>query len=213
MIYSKKKLEFYLMADMMMNRGFFKFSIRNKIKEFFATDYIMRYLSAMRKYSYYQNCVRTGGGIHKIVMSKLYGYKYRKLGIKLGFSIDCDAFSYGLVIPHYGTIVVGPGNSIGPYAVLHTSTCITALPKRIGSYLYLSAGAKIITSSNIGDNVMVSANSVVTKGFPDGNTLLVGMPAYAKKVIPSWVEYQFGKSYNRVMAIEKLKLEFDNSIC
>ncbi len=48
------------------------------------------------------------------------------LGMKLGYSIGYKCFSYGLVLPHYGTIVVGNSNRIGKYAVLHTSTCITA---------------------------------------------------------------------------------------
>lgn len=59
-------------------------------------------------------------------------------GMKLGFTIAENVFGYGLVIPHYGTIVVGSGNRIGNYAVLHTSTCITAGKKNIGDGLYLS---------------------------------------------------------------------------
>lgn len=52
----------------------------------------------------------------------------------------CD---YGLVIPHHDTIVVGNTNRIGPYAVLHTSTCITGTGRKIGKGLSLSIGAKI----------------------------------------------------------------------
>ena len=51
-----------------------------------------------------------------------YKYRFRKLGMKLGFTISENVFGYGLVIPHYGTIVVGSGNRVGNYAVLHTST-------------------------------------------------------------------------------------------
>lgn len=65
-------------------------------------------------------------------------------GMKLGFTIAENVFGYGLVIPHYGTIVVGSGNRIGNYAVLHTSTCITAGKKNIGDGLYLSTGAKVL---------------------------------------------------------------------
>lgn len=46
------------------------------------------------------------------------------------------------MIPHYGTIVVGGTNIIGNFAVLHTSTYITANHKIIGNGLYLSTGAK-----------------------------------------------------------------------
>lgn len=90
--------------------------------------------------------------------------------LKLGFSIARNVFGYGLVIPHYGTIVVGSGNIIGNYCVLHTSTCITAGNKRIGNGFYCSTGAKILDDVVIGDNVTVGANAVVNKNV-DGNSL------------------------------------------
>ena len=62
---------------------------------------------------------------------------------KLGFSIGYDACDYGSVISHYGIIVVGNTNRIGPYATLHTSTCITDTGRRIGKGLLLSTDAKI----------------------------------------------------------------------
>ena len=48
----------------------------------------------------------------------------------------------------------------------------------------------MITGDDLGPNIMVSANSVVTKGFPEGNVLLVGVPATVKKEAPAWYEYQ-----------------------
>lgn len=202
MIRNKKELRFYIMADMMMNRGVFRQTFANCLKEFFSPDYIMRYLIAMRKYSFYKH----QRGVKRL-LSIYYSIQYRRLGMKLGFSIGPDVFDYGVVLPHYGTIVVGDVNRIGAYAVLHTSTCITALPKKIGNNLYLSTGARITTGDNIGDNVMVSANSVVTNGFPEGNVLLVGMPAVVKKKIPAWYEYMGGNSSKRVKAIENLKMQ------
>lgn len=86
-----------------------------------------------------------------------------------------------MVIPHHGTIVVGNTNRIGPYAVLHTSTCITDTGRSIGIGLSLSTGAKITGGEFLGNHVVVAANSVVTKSCPDDNVLLVGMPAVQKK--------------------------------
>lgn len=54
---------------------------------------------------------------------------------------------------------------------------------------------------------MVSANSVVTKGYSQGNVLLVGAPAIIKKTIPSWYEYQGGNTIDKVRAIEKLRMQ------
>ena len=106
--------------------------------------------------------------------------RFFRLSRKLGFSIGYDACDYGLVISHYGIIVVGNTNRIGSYATLHTSTCITDTGRRIGKGLLLSTGAKITGGEVLGDHIVVAANSVVTKSFPEGNVLLVGMPAVKK---------------------------------
>lgn len=198
MIQSKKELDFYIKADYMMNRGYFKPSFKQRLKAILSPDYIMDFLITMRRVDYYtQQAI-------PLIINK---FKYKKLSIKLGFSIGAEVFGYGLVIPHYGTIVVGENNRIGNYAVLHSSTCITARQKVIGNNFYLSTGAKVTTGENLGDNIMVSANSVVTKGYSQGNVLLVGAPAIIKKTIPSWYEYQGGNTIDKVRAIEKLRMQ------
>ena len=55
MIRSKQELDFYIKADYMMNRGNFKPTLKQRIKNLFAPDYIMQYLEAMRKVSYYKS--------------------------------------------------------------------------------------------------------------------------------------------------------------
>lgn len=174
MFSSKKELDFYIMADCMMNKGYFRPSLKQRITDFFHPDLIMRYLRLSRKAAYY----KAKGNLRWVY----YSWKYQKLGIRLGFSIAYDVFGYGLVIPHHGTIVVGPKNRIGNYAVLFTSTCITPRPeKSIGDGLYLSTGATITTCEKLGDNVTVDSNSVVAKSFPEeNNILLAGMPARSR---------------------------------
>ena len=132
--------------------------------------------------------------------------EFFRLSRKLSFSIGYSACDYGLCIPHYGTIVVGNSNHIGPYATLHTSTCITDTGRRIGKGLLLATGAKITGGEVLGDHITVAANSVVTKSFPDGNVLLVGMPASEKAELPDWYSSLKGESKRRVDAIEKLKI-------
>lgn len=117
------------------------------------------------------------GGVNKL--------KQRRLGVKLGWSITAESLGYGLLLPHYGTIVVGP-NHIGNYVVLHTSTCITGNMKTIGDALYLSTGAKITSKVVLGDNITIAANSVVTKSFLNGNVILAGMPATELKASEPW---------------------------
>ena len=201
-ISNKKELKFYLMADRMMNRGTFKRSYFRTIVELFFADRIMAFLRSMRKYSYYKN--RKG-----LISSLLEGYYYlrfRKWSHELGFSIGCDSLGYGVLIPHYGTIVVGR-NMIGNYAVLHTSTCITGNNKIIGNALYLGTGAKMTSRLILGDNVSVGANSLVNKSFPEGNCLLVGAPAVIKRPEGAWY-LRDGEFYSdRVKRIEELKIE------
>lgn len=95
------------------------------------------------------------GGVKYCIPATYYHYLHRKLGMKLGFTIGKDVFGYGLVIPHYGTIVVGENNRCGNYCVLQTSTCISNNEKKIGNALYLATGAKITSRCILGDNVSV----------------------------------------------------------
>jgi serine O-acetyltransferase len=50
----------------------------------------------------------------------------------------------------------------------------------IGDNVYISAGAKVLGSVTIGDNVIVGANCVVVKDVP-ANCTVVGVPAYIVK--------------------------------
>lgn len=179
-ITSKKELHFCLMADRMMNTGTFKRSFSIRLKELFLPDWKMQFLSTMRKLSYYKY---KGNPIWLY-----YHYKYQRLTIKTGYSIGPDVFGYGLVLPHYGTIVVGGKNTIGNYAALHVCTLITSTDKHIGNNLFVSTGAKITSGMELGDNITIAANSVVTKSFTDSNILLTGMPAIEKSKRKPWWE-------------------------
>ena len=163
----------------------------------------MKYMKAMRKVQYYSHCNVTGGGIF-LIINKI---KVFRISRKLGFSIGYDACDYGLVIPHHGTIVVGNTNRIGPYAVLHTSTCITDTGRKIGKGLSLSTGAKITGGEVLGDHITVAANSVVTRSFPEGNALLVGIPAIKKRGYTDWYSSLTGEWKRRVYEVENLKIK------
>lgn len=197
MIKSKKELNFYIKADYMINRGYFKPTFKQRIKNCIFPDHIMQYLVAMRKVAYYQ---QNGGGILSVI-NKI---RYRKLGVKLGFSIGPNVFDYGLVIPHYGTIVVGPSNRIGKYAVLHTSVCITNAIKEIGDSLYCSSGCKLIFEGKLGNGVTIGANCVVAKEIMKDNILLTSVPAVIKSERPVW--YGTDNKYaERIALIEQLR--------
>lgn len=199
MIKTKQELKFFLLADRIMNRGTPRRSLRSRIVELIYPDYIMRYLSALRHCEYYGS----RGGYNPC--RKISEYRFKRLGIKLGFSIARDVFDYGLVIPHYGTVVVGRGNAIGRYAVLHTGTCITEGEKTIGDGFYLSTGAKVINDVKIADNVSVGANVVVNKDVDCSDVLVVGNPAYVKKKTEAWYTRDGEEKSRRVALCEELR--------
>jgi len=201
-IYTKEQLKFYILADRMMNRGVFRFSLLYRIKHLFIPDYIMEYLTMMRKLSYYT---------HKknpkltFLLRIYYLIRYQKLGIKLGFSIGCDCCGYGLVIPHYGSLGIGRKNRLGNYCVIHTLTSITSNGKIIGDGLYLSKGAVITSPITLGNNVSIGANSVVNKSFFEDNIMIAGAPAKIIKPSQPWY-VRDGQMYSdRVKKIEELK--------
>lgn len=201
MITTRAELSFYIAADRMMNRGTFHYAIKQKIKDFIKPDYIMRFLVHMRKCAYFRN---TGGGILHKALYIYHLLKYQKLGIRLGFSIGYNVFGYGLVIPHYGTIVVGETNHCGNYAVLHTSTCISDNGKVIGDGLYLSTGAKITSNLKLGNNISIGANSMVNKSITKDNVLIAGQPASIIKDSEPWY-IRDGRTYEeRVRQVEEL---------
>ena len=198
-IKTKKELKFVICADEIMNgwrKGFF-----NALKTFFLPNNIRAFLKEMRMVSYYKH---QKGLLNKLIYSFHYT-KYRKLGLKLGFSIGYDTLGYGVVIPHYGTIVVGGSNRIGNYAVLHTSTCISDNGKIIGDGLYLSTGAKITSKIKLGNNISIGANSLVNKNCEQDNVLLAGMPAKIIKQEETWyIRDSFDKKVKTVEELRKL---------
>jgi len=134
-----------------------------------------------------------------------YKWIYNRVSLKLGFSISPNVFGYGLVIPHYGTIVVGETNKIGYYCVIHTSTCISGNGKTIGDGLYMATGAKITAKINLGNNITIGANSVVTKTFEKDNLLLTGIPATIKRYSDAWYIRDGEEYHRRHDAVEELR--------
>ena len=113
-----------------------------------------------------------------------------------------------MVIPHYGTIVVGDDNRCGNYCVLHTSICISGERggKRIGDALYASSGCRINKPITLGNNVQICSNSVVNKSITDNDIVLGGMPAQIKKTnVAIWYEGWEAEDWKN--KVEQLKMQ------
>ena len=84
---------------------------------------IWKFQQIMRKLEYFSNVKRRG--------VRLYWYKwrYRKLSIKLGFSIPINTFGPGLSIAHHGPIIINPACKIGQNCRIHACVNIVDIGK------------------------------------------------------------------------------------
>ena len=206
MIQSKCELLFYIAVDRIMNGRPAKRTLKEMLGDYLSCDVrgvIIRYLRAMRTYAFYTNTTKKGQFFFMLRQS-IWGRRFRKLGMQLGFSIGHNSLGYGVVLPHLGTIVVNGDSRVGNYAVLHTSTCIAG-ENKIGDYLYLSTGSQIAGDIELGDGVSIAAHSLVNKSSGD-HVLLVGSPAEVKRNnYPLWVERDGETFVNRVRMVEQYR--------
>jgi serine O-acetyltransferase len=178
MIQSKKIYKDYLKSDAIAlginNRGF-----QNYIKNVFFPNYIWAFQKTLRALEYQHNCKNKG-------LNKLYyfylKYKFRKISVKLGFSIPINVFGPGLSIVHYGTIVVNSAAKVGKNCRIHACVNIGASggekeAPQIGDNVYIGPGAKIYGNIKIANNVAIGANAVVNKTFLEENRAIAGVPA------------------------------------
>jgi serine O-acetyltransferase len=114
---------------------------------------------------------------------------FRRLSVRLGFSMGPNIFGPGLAIVHYGTIVIDPTTRIGKNCRIHVGSHIGGaahfvdparaheFSPRIGDNVYIGPGAKLYGPIKIGSNCVIGANAVVTKSFPQDGLTLAGIPA------------------------------------
>lgn len=178
MIFSKKVYKEYLKSDAIalgMNSNSFKFKLIN----IFFPNYIWLFQKTLRKFEYYHNCKNKG-------LTKFYclylKYKFRKISLKLGFSIPINTIGPGLSIVHYGPIVINIATKVGKNCRIHPCVNIGASggkaeAPQIGDNVYIGPGAKIYGDIKIANNIAIGANAVVNKSFNDENIAIAGVPA------------------------------------
>lgn len=144
-------------------------------------------------YSYIRNLRNAEYHLNNSILSKAIGvcslyhtvcllyryYRLRKLSFQTGFQIDPNSFGKGLLIYHYGSIIVNAGARIGDYATIYPGVVIGAKGNgvpTIGNHCFIGAGCKILGGVCIGNNVTIAPNAVVVKDIPD-NAVVAGVPA------------------------------------
>lgn len=178
MIQSKKDYQNYINQDKIA-LGIKVNSLPSKIINAVFPNYIWKFQKTMRKLEYYTNCKNKGLSKFTCLYLK---YKYRKISVKLGFSIPINVFGPGLSIVHYGTIVINRNSKIGANCRMHACVNIGASggereAPQIGNNVYIAPGAKIYGNISIANNTAIGANAVVNKTFLEENTAIAGVPA------------------------------------
>lgn len=95
----------------------------------------------------------------------------------------------GLMIEHFGGIVINAGAKIGDYCIIsHGVTVGNKKPGGkspvIGNNVYICVGAKVLGEIVVGENSIIGANAVVIESVPD-NSIAAGVPAKIIKIISS----------------------------
>lgn len=85
-----------------------------------------------------------------------------------------------LKLPHPTGVVIHQDVSIGHGCMIMQQVTIGQLADgrvpKIGSHVYIGAGAKVLGGIVVGDNARIGANAVVLSNVPDGCTA-IGVPA------------------------------------
>lgn len=157
MIITRKELKEYLFTDGQlypkMTNGFMK-RLKNRIVTSpQSTSWnIYSYLCNLRYSEYHLNnsILRKSLSFVSVyhTVCLLFRYKaLRRLSFLTGFQIDPGSFGKGLMIYHYGSIVVNAGAKIGDYATIYPGVVIGAKENgcpTIGHHCFIGAGSKIL---------------------------------------------------------------------
>jgi serine O-acetyltransferase len=178
MINSKEDYNYYLKSDKKA-LGVKSKGLEDKIVRYVSPNPIWTFQKTLRQLEYYNNCKNQG--VYKLYYYYL-KYKFKKISIKLGFSIPINVFGPGLSIVHYGTIVINRNTKIGENCRIHACVNIGASggekeAPQLGDNVYIAPGAKIYGNIKIANNIAIGANAVVNKSFEKENTIIAGIPA------------------------------------
>ena len=141
---------------------------------------ILAWQRLLRKVEYIHNCKTSPS------WKPYWAYLYLKLqrsSMKLGFTIPLNVFGPGLLIPHWGTIIVTENAKVGANCWLFNDTHIALRTPysdkgpKIGDNVMIGAGARILGDIELADRIIVGANAVVTKSFTEPCITIAGIPA------------------------------------
>lgn len=173
MIKNKKDLEYYLACDKVALK------IPDTIKRPRTFDWIWKYERLLRYTEFYWN---SKDRLVNKLFYEIYRIRFKRCGLKLGFTIPLNVFGPGLSIAHYGTIVVNENAQIGENCRIHEGVTIGSTngspqAATIGRNCFIGSGAKIIGNVRIADDVAIGAGAVVVHDILSPQVAVGGVPA------------------------------------
>lgn len=144
--------------------------------------YIWQYIKTLRHLEFHLN--------NKHKLRYLYWFfRYKRMCYDLKIDIKPNNLGPGIRIMHIGSLIrikknciigknctILPGTVIGNKHLNNDNSWV-----HIGDNCYIGLGVKIFGEINIGNNVTIGANAVVTKDIPD-NAIVAGVPAKIIKI-------------------------------
>lgn len=137
-----------------------------------------RFLRAIRGYQHWH---QRGDLIGRLVCA-YFTLWYRFWGVVTGADIPLNSsLGGGLLLPHPNGIVIHPEAVIGPNCLLFQQVTIgtrgqSRATPRLGAWVEVGAGAKILGGVVLGAGARIGANAVVLTDVPPG-AVAVGVPA------------------------------------
>lgn len=178
MIRDRKDLEHYLEAD--------RIGLRRSGSRPSPYDEVWIFQRLLRRVEYLHNTKANG------LTRRFWSWRLHRQSVRCGFEIPLNTFGPGLSIAHRGTIIVHPDARIGANCRIHVDVVIGTRPgpppepaPRIGDNCYIGPGAKIFGDVELGANIVVGANAVVNRSFPEGRMTIAGAPARRISDTPS----------------------------
>ena len=174
MIHSKQDLKEYIAQDALACG-------RDSLRARLVGDETWQYQLTLRKCEYYHNLQ----GLKRKISTPariFHKFLYYRRSARLGISLPLNVFDKGLSVPHFGTIIVNQGASIGKNCRIHSGVNIGATggsdhAARIGNNVYIGPGVKIVGDITIADDVCLGAGAVVVKSITEPGTTWAGVPA------------------------------------
>jgi len=182
MIRTREDLRAYLEADRIALR-------RSGARPAFY-DEVWIFQRLLRRLEFALNTLHSAGFLGK-VQHKLISFRFHRQSVRCGFEVPPNTFGPGLSIAHRGTLVVHPDARIGKNCRIHVDVVIGTRPGPteqvpvIGDNCYIGPGAKIFGAIRLGDHLVVGANAVVNRSFPEGHMTIAGAPARKISDTPS----------------------------